>query len=283
MFTRTPSGIRNTDLFYRNQYLIIVEGQDDVPFWSIFFPEHIDGYKHKFKSVGGDEIKKYVEEIYKNDADAKFAVALDSDYRIITGKIHNHRRILETPCYSIENIMLSSLSIKKIIRTKSRDIDYDIEKVETWLDYFNKIAYSLMSADIIIQEDKLGQECLGDNCFKFLENGKTKAPEFNKIRIKDFITGLEIPKERIEEIENKLINFKPCLHVRGHFFASAVLCFINHEVHKIRQTKNKKWISNDDFYTMAIMACKDSLSESDQLQDLQNKALNVAKEVVKIL
>jgi hypothetical protein len=281
MFNRTSSGIRNTDLFYRNQYLIIVEGQDDIPFWSIFFPEYIDNYKRKFKPVGGDEIKKYIEEIYNNDAN--FGVALDSDYRILTEQLHNHHRILETPSYSIENIMLSSLSITYIIRIKSRDIDYDIEQVESWLDYFNNITYSLMVADLIIQENKLGEECLGDNCLKFLENGNTKAPQFNEIRIKDFINSLGIPKEKIEETEEKLINYKPYLHVRGHFFASAVLCFINHEVHKIRKTKSKKCISKDDFYTMAIMACKEFLSVNDQLQDLQNKAVNVAKEVVKIL
>ena len=140
-----------------------------------------------------------------------------------------------------------------------------------------------MVADLIIQENKLGEECLGDNCLKFLENGKTKAPQFNEITIKDFINSLGIAKEKIEETEEKLIKYKPYLHVRGHFFASAVLCFINHEVHKIRKTKSKKCISKDDFYTMAIMACKEFLSVNDQLQDLQNKALNVAKEVVKIL
>jgi hypothetical protein len=37
MFSRTPSGIRNTDLFYKGQYLIIIEGEDDEPFWGIFF------------------------------------------------------------------------------------------------------------------------------------------------------------------------------------------------------------------------------------------------------
>ena len=49
MFSRTSSGIRNIDLFYTDQYLVIVEGQDDVPFWGIFFPESIDGYKLKLK------------------------------------------------------------------------------------------------------------------------------------------------------------------------------------------------------------------------------------------
>ncbi len=281
MFSRTSSGIRNTDIFYRNQYLIFVEGQDDVPFWGIFFPENIDGYKRKLKPVGGEEIKKYVAEIYKNDA--KFAVALDSDYRIITGQIHNHPRILETPSYSIENLMLSSLSIAYLIRIKSRNIDYEVQQVEAWLDYFNDITYILMVADFLIQEAKLGQECLGDNCFQFLENGKTKIPKFDEKRIREFINNLGIAKEKLDEAEKRLIQYKPFLHVRGHFFASAVLCFINNEIHKIRQTKIKKCISNDDFYAMAIMACKEFLSVSDQLQDLHNKAINVANEVVKII
>lgn len=281
MFSRTSSGIRNTDLFYRNQYLIVVEGQDDVPFWGIFFPENIDGCKRKLKPVGGDEIKKYIEEIYKNDA--KFSVALDSDYRLITGKLHEHPRILETPSHSIENIMLSSLSIRYIISIKSRDIDYDIEQVEIWLDYFNRTTYLLMVADFLIQEAKLGQECLSDNCLRFLENGKTKAPKFDEKRIKEFVSTLGITKEKLEEAEKNFIKYKPFLHIRGHFFASAVLCFINHEVHKIRQTRNKKCISNDDFYAMAIMACKEFLLVSEQLKDLNNKALNVAKELVKIL
>lgn len=282
MFSRTSSGIRNTDLFYRGQYLIIVEGQDDVPFWGIFFPENIDGYKRKFKPVGGGEIKKYIEEIDNIDNnDAKFAIALDSDYRLITGKLHHHPRILETPSYSIENIMLSALSIGYIISIKSRNIDYDIQQVETWLDYFNKTTYILMVADFLIQEAKLGKECLGDNCLKFLENGNTKAPIFDKNKIKEFVSTLGIAKEELDEAEKNLIKYKPCLHVRGHFFASAVLCCINYEVHKIKKTK--KCISNDDFYAMAIMACKEFLYASDQLRDLHNKALNVTKEVLKIL
>lgn len=281
MFSRTSSGIRNTDLFYKNQYLIIVEGQDDVPFWGIFFPENVDGYKRKIKPVGGQEIKKYVAEIYNNDAN--FAVALDSDYRIISGQIHNHPRILETPSYSIENLMLFSLSIAHIIRIKSRNIDYEVQQVETWLNYFNNITYILMIADFLIQEAQLGQECLGDNCFQFLENGKTKIPKFDEKRIREFVNDLDIAKENLEEAEKKLIKHKPFLHIRGHFFASAVLCFINNEVHKIRQTKTKKCISNDDFYAMAIMACENFLSVSEHLQDLHNKAINVAEEVVKIL
>lgn len=42
-------------------------------------------------------------------------------------------------------------------------------------------------------------------------------------------------------------------------------------------------VGNDDFYAMAIMACKDSLCNSDNLKKLKQKALNVAKEIVKLI
>jgi len=282
MFSRTSSGIRNSDLFYTDHYLVIVEGQDDVPFWGIFFPESIDGYKLKFKHVGGEAIKKYIKEIDENTNDAKFAVALDSDYRIITKQLYDHPRILETPSYSIENLMLSSFSIAYIIRIKSRNIDYDIQIVENWLNYFNEKAHVLMVADFFVQENRLGKECLSDNCLRFLENQRTKAPKFDERKIEEFITQMGITKQKLQETEKKIKNYKPCLHVRGHFFASAVLCFVNQEVSKIRST-NKKNISNDDFYALAIMACKESLCNSDKLKKLKQKALNVAKETVKLL
>lgn len=60
MFSRSSSGIKNTHLFYSNQYLVIVEGTDDGPFWANFFPEKIDGYNRKIKPVGGrEEVTKY--------------------------------------------------------------------------------------------------------------------------------------------------------------------------------------------------------------------------------
>jgi hypothetical protein len=41
MLSHTPSGIRNLHLFHRNQYVVIVEGEDDKPFWSKIFPKEV--------------------------------------------------------------------------------------------------------------------------------------------------------------------------------------------------------------------------------------------------
>lgn len=279
MFSRTPSGIRNIDLFYRNQYLVVVEGQDDVPFWSIFFPKEVDGYECKFKPVGGSEIKNYIDEIYKNNA--KFAVALDSDYRLFMGKIYEHTQIIETFVYSIENIIISPQTLAKIIRIESRKEDYNIDNVETWFEHFDKTTHGLMIADYLIQKECLGKESLGKSCFRFLENPKTKAPVFDIKKIENFIKSLSILEDLFKLAKEELKDYKPSQHIRGHFFFGASLCFLNHEVNRLRPNKVKRSIANDDLYTMLVLACKDSFSTCSELQNLHERAVQVAQEVVK--
>lgn len=281
MFSRTSSGIRNTDLFYRNQYLVVVEGQDDVPFWSIFFPKEVDGYERKFKPVGGSEIKNYIDEIYRNNT--RFAVALDSDYRLFMGKIHDHTQILETLVYSIENIIISPQALAEIIRIECRQGDYSINNAEAWFEHFDQTMYSLMIADYLIQKECLGKECLGKSCLRFLENPKTKAPVFDIKKIEDFVKSLSILEDQFKLTEEKLRNYKPSQHIRGHFFFGASLCFLNHQVNSLRPNKVKRSLANDDLYTMLVLYCKNSSSTCPKLQNLHARAIKVAQEVVKLL
>ena len=53
-FDRTEAGIKNTSLFYRNKYIVYVEGQDDSIFWAEVFPENDRGKRVQFLKVGGD-------------------------------------------------------------------------------------------------------------------------------------------------------------------------------------------------------------------------------------
>jgi hypothetical protein len=240
----------------------------------------VDGYKRKLKPVGGAAVNKYIEEIYHSNAN--FAVAIDSDYRLLLGKLHNHPRILETHCHSIENLMLSSSNIVSIIRKKSRVTDYDIQDVETWLAHFNESLYDLMVADFVNEQNNLGIKCAGDNCFRFLE--RNHVPNFDNTKINYFIRSLNLPQEQLDKASQELKKYKPSLYRRGHFSSSAVLCFINHEVKKARRiNKKNSCISNDDFYAMSVLCCEVSLSSSPLMQNFRDRAVNVAKEVVKIL
>jgi len=282
MFSRTPSGIKNTDLFYRKQYIVIVEGSDDIPFWSLFFPREVAGYERKFKQVGGKtEIAKYVDEVYNNNA--KFAIALDSDYHVFMGKIHNHPQIIETLAHSIENLLISPKTLANIIRVDSRQEDYDIKNVECWLHDFDKAVHSLMVVDYLAQKLDLGKQCLGESCFRFLKEEKKKEPFFDTNKIQNFIKNINIPDDIIKRSEQELTQYKPSRHIRGHFFFGSSLCFINYEVNRLRSNKKKRSIANDELYSMLILACEKLFPDCLELQTLREKAIKVAQEVVRLL
>ncbi|MBD6617512.1 DUF4435 domain-containing protein [Komarekiella sp. 'clone 1'] len=282
MFIRTSSGIKNSDLFtYNNEYIIYVEGEDDGPFWKQLFPDYVDGYKPKFKHVGGKkEIKKYLDELLISDA--KFIVAIDSDYNFIMGKSYNHinNRVLETQTHSIENLMLCSSNIRRLIQNLSKNTDYDSVKVEIWLQHFNEAIYSLMVADYIIECNPIcTKKCMGDQCRRFLK--KNNIPEFSQDIINTYIQTLELPEDDLSNNKDKLRDYKPSLHARGHFFFSAVHCFVINEVRKISQ--KHPTISLEAFYSMSIESCHWCFKENSILEKLRERAIAAAQELVQLL
>jgi Protein of unknown function (DUF4435) len=282
MVNRTSSGINNADLFHKNEYLVYVEGKDDINFWRIFFPDEIDGFHCKIKPVGGDnEIEKYLSLLINNNG--HFAVAFDSNYKLFSNLTYDHPRMIETIKHSIENVMITSNTLSQIILVKSHQENYDISNVEGWLDHFNRSMHDLMIADYIIQIKNIGKPCLSDNCFRFLENQNTKQPLFDVEKIDDFIQKLELPEDVFNFYKEKLTQYKPNKHIQGHFLFSASLCFVNHEVNRLKKCKKKTHSSNEDLYATLIFACKSSISTEEELQIIQQKAKKVAEEVVKIL
>jgi hypothetical protein len=212
--------------------------------------------------------------------EAKFVVAIDSDYSFLLNCLHNHSRIVETKCHSIENLMLFTLSITSIIQNLSHDIEYEFHGVNSWLDEFDLVTYPLMIADLLIEKNNIGKPCVKENCFSFLI--KNNVPKFDPKKIVDFITALNLDNEEFNELEQILKDFKPRFHIRGHFFSSAVLCFISHEVKRIC---NKKSISipNDTFYAMSIASLQSCISTDPILQDIQQKALLAVQDVTDLL
>jgi len=281
MFSRTSSGIKNTDLFYRNQYIVWVEGQDDITFWGMFFPKQISGYECKFKPAGGSEINKYIENIYNDNA--KFAVAMDSDYRLFMGNIFNHPQILETIAHSIENIIINPQSLAKIILINSRLEEYDIENIEKWFDYFNQSMHELMVADYIAKKKNLRVKCLGESCFRFLENEKAKSPYFSAEKINNFIQTLGLDHNEFTITKQEFKEHMPSRHIKGHFLFGSSLCFLNYEINRLRPNKVKRSVANEDFYAMLILCSQDLFSICLDLKELRDKAIQVAEKVVDLL
>lgn len=278
MFNRTSSGIRNTHLFHSGFYVVIVEGSSDCPFWSNFFPSELNGYKRKLKPVGGRaEVQQYIDELLLNKA--KFVVAMDSDYRSLLNLLHNDSRILETEYHSIENLMLCPSAIASVIRNLSHDTEYQKLTADTWLDHFDVATHPLMVADLINEKNNLGKKCAGENCSLFLV--KKHDPIFDTNKIYNFIEELKLPEEEFNKTGKKLEEVKPRFYIRGHFLFSAVLCFIRHEVKKIR--KKSVPISNDSFYAMLIAQCESRIEGDPILKTMKERALSAAKEVTELL
>jgi hypothetical protein len=278
MFSRTSSGIRNTHLFHSGFYVVIVEGSSDCPFWSNFFPSELNGYKRKLKPVGGrPEVRRYIDELLLNKA--KFIVAIDSDYRSLLNCLYNDSRILETNYHSIENLMLCPSVIASVVRNLSHDAEYEMIEADTWLDHFDLATHPLMVADLVIEKNNLGKKCAGENCSPFLV--KKHSPMFDTTKIDNLIEKLKLPEEEFDKIGKKLEKVKPRFHIRGHFLFSAVLCFISHEVKKIR--KKSVAISNDSFYAMLIALCESRIEGDPMLKTMKERALSAAKEVTDLL
>jgi hypothetical protein len=278
MFSRTPSGIRNTHLFHSGFYMVIVEGPVDKSFWSNFFPNEVNGYKRKLKSVGGQpEVQLYIDELLSNKA--QFVVAIDSDYRLLLNGLHEDTRIVETKYHSIENLMISSSAITSIIRNLSYDEEYEIFIADDWLKHFDETTYSLMIADLIIEKNNLGKKCVGKNCCPFL--AKNNNPTFDINKINCFIQKLQLSQKELDEMNEKLVEVKPRFHIRGHFLFSAAWCFITHEVKKIR--KQPVTVSNDSLYAMLLSLCELRMETDPILQDIKQQAILAAKKVTNFL
>jgi hypothetical protein len=278
MFSRTSSGIRNIHLFHGGFYVVIVEGSSDCPFWSNFFPSELNGYKRKLKPVGGRlEVQLYINELLVNKA--KFAVAVDSDYRLLLDCLHKHSRILETKYHSIENLLLCPSAITSVIRNLSHDADYEALTADSYLEHFDQATHPLMVADLIVEKNKLKKQCVGDNCFPLL--AKKNDPAFDTTKINNLIEALNLPEEEFDKLSDELEKVKPRFHIRGHFFSSAALCFISHEVRRIR--KKAVSISNDSFYGMLVALCESRIEVDPILKSIREQALSAAEEVTNLL
>jgi hypothetical protein len=278
MFTRTSPGIRNIHLFYSGSYVVIVEGPSDCPFWSNFFPNEVNGYRIKLKPVGGRlEVQNYINELLSNKV--KFVVAIDSDYRFLLNCLHEDSRILETKHHSIENLMVCPSVIASIIRNLSHNTEYELLRADDWLNHFDQATHPLMIADLIIEKHNLGKQCVGENCFPFLT--KNNNPIFDVDKINCFIQKLNLSQEEVDDMNERLEEVKPRFHIRGHFLFSAALCFISHEVKKIR--KKSVSVSTDSLYAMLIASCESRIEIDPVLQGIRQQALLAANEVTHLL
>jgi hypothetical protein len=224
-------------------FIVYVEGDDDVPFWEELFI-HFSGLKVSFESVGGSpELQKIVSDIEDGLLDA--IAACDKDYSSFVGELSDCPRILFTYGYSIENslyvpeVVLNA--IRHIGRLSSQDID--VEAYEEWLADLTSKVQPLLVHDLANCILQAGETVLGSNCTRFMTTQTSHLADSTKVS--SYIYGLETdyPEDTLEVASAKLneSGLDSFYWLRGHFIESALLKYINREIRRKGSTKKANY------------------------------------------
>jgi len=236
------------NLFYQVDYIVYVEGQDDICFWEKILTETTD-LKFEVQDVGGStQLVSYIDSIINNNLN--IIVACDSDLTIFEKNRKNHSRILRTYGYAIENTYIDSRSIISIIKSLAKIKSQQAEglKVVDWLKELDNRTQELVELDIFNKINNCGVSVVGDNATRFMKNSASsdlcaiKIGNFTS-QIRSNFVGYDSNKVKREISSRRLKHF---LLLRGHFIFSAAAKFISVQSSKFGK---KISVSNESLYS----------------------------------
>lgn len=238
--------------FYGVDTIVYVEGTDDVPFWEYIFELFAD-FSVEINDVGGlPEVEKYINKIEAGEIDA--VVACDADFSY-SGQFSEHRNVLRSYGYSIENSMICHKTIKKVIRSIGRVPmkNIDDSNIADWFEALADSTKDLVIHDIANQIMNKGKSVAGDNCSRFMKS--SKSPEICPIKIENHLADVDLKMTR--RLENRIIKSiaesdrTEVDFLRGHFLFSASLKYV---ISEIRKFGKNVAISNDSFFGALFIA-----------------------------
>ncbi|WP_454863292.1 DUF4435 domain-containing protein [Pseudomonas hormoni] len=245
--------------FYRSSFVLYVEGDDDVQFWSKVFQQFCS-FKIEVIPVGGAvEIDRKIERIINEDLRA--LAARDSDHTKFRNEHVSDNRIVYTYGYAIENTLFTPSSVTEILSVLARVAAVDSLSVEQWFDAFFECSKDYLRFDLTNSIKGWGVG-LPDNCSGFMQSKKSCTFNQEKLEaylIKNFGRVLtDAERDEVEVLIEKYPLKLPFLF-RGHFLQSAVNAFISNF---LTVSAKKSNCSNDAMYLGAIQ-CLHSLLAGD--------------------
>jgi len=236
------------NLFYQTDYIVYVEGPDDICFWEKILQETTN-LTFEVQDVGGStQLLSYMDAII--DEDLKVIVACDSDLTIFDNNYKSHPRILRTFGYAIENTYIEPRSIKAIIKSLAKLKSQQSEnlKIMEWLKDIDNKTQELIQLDVFNQINKCGVSVVGDNATRFMKSSTSSELCEQKIgefiaQIKPNLVGYDSALIKNEITQRGLKHF---IWLRGHFFFSATAKFISTQASKFGK---KPSISNESLYS----------------------------------
>ncbi|PWC10085.1 DUF4435 domain-containing protein [Brenneria corticis] len=250
------------NLFYQVDYMVYVEGPDDICFWETIFKK-TSNLKIEIQDVGGcEELQPYIDKVYNGEIDA--IIACDMDLKKFDKTLKDHNKIIRTRKYSIENSLINEIIILRIIKLLGRYSSKEIKKfnVNKWmLDFYDK-TLPLIKLDIINFLFSKGVSVIGDNADRFMESKNSYTLSEDKIQQYIEKLGINLSEEEQRLLEEEIAINKDELSfwLRGHFLFSAALRFISYS---LRNDKRRVTLSNDAFYASLIQAFDSVFDESN--------------------
>lgn len=258
--------------FHGVEKIVYVEGDDDIVFWEVIF-EKLSSIKVKIEGSGGKEaLKRNIQDII--DGKAEFYVAIDSDFDIFSNH-ESHKNIFRTFGYSMENTIISDITLQKLISTVAR-LPKSPELIEACSNWIEKTELSLkpaVQADIVNRLKSLGHHVIPDNCDRFLTS--RKSSNFCAKKINHHVNGLNIKIENTEyssilkTLETNNLLWRDV--IRGHFLISAAFRFVKSLIEKYKSSIS---ISRDMFFSSLLLAFEASFQKNHRQYEYYRSLLS---------
>lgn len=249
-------------LFHRVDAILYVEGVDDELFWGFMF-ERFSKYSVKPEAVGGKpKLMKTAQEIA--DGTLQHFAAMDSDFCPFKEMI-NHRNVLYTFGYSIENTIVFGKSVCEVGLSHWRipPQSFEPQDCEEFIERFLQLFLDVIFLDILNFTLGKGENVLGCSYERFVRPGTSPLP--CPEAIEGFVA--ELPFEATDgqktsiqlaarDIDRSIGDF-----VRGHFLVQGVRKYLIKEAADLGK---KASISNDALFGGLWLAFKGAF-ESNHL------------------
>lgn len=263
--------------FYNVDFIIYVEGQNDIPFWEYLFKK-FTSITFEIKDLGGVlEIKKHIDKIVNGEVNG--IVACDADFSY-TGEFPSHSNIIRSYGYSIENSLICVESIKKSVKSLGKSSEQLINSIEIqdWFNEIKLVTHSLVIHDIANDWLGCGKKVTGENCSRFLVSQNSR--QLNSNKIDNHLKELNLPvdqdleKNILESLSNNgrmVFDF-----LRGHFLFSAVLKLL---VSIFSQAGKKISLSKDAFFGMLMLSFETVFDSNHLHYHYYSKSLGSIKNI----
>lgn len=251
------------NLFYQADYMVYVEGEDDICFWEVVLNK-TSSLKFEIQDVGGcDLLLPYIEKV-KNE-ESNCIVACDSDLIKFRPEYQDVKGVIRTYGYSIENSFVTPKTVLRVIKLLGKinarempNVDY-----EQWLNNFNQKFFRLICLDIYNFLNNKGVSVVGDNASRFMIS--KNSYEICELKIEDFIQSL--PQDFIELDPNTISSLiqpeKPSIDfwIRGHFLFSAAQRYISG---LLKSMGKKVSLSTESLYSNLISSFEIQFNENHE-------------------